>query len=105
MSDTPDNSPAKLVEDTVQRMRPVPGTVPPEAPAAVLDRLFEAWVLTSTINRLAGEAHRMALRVALVSAPFGPYGNAAEKIVQSLLTRLDQHLATLPDKSSKLDGP
>lgn len=81
---------------TISPLR-IPGAVNPEAYSIVLDRLLEAWVMSSTINRQAGEAYRMALKIATVAAPYGAHGTGVEKVLQALTKRLEQHLATLPD--------
>lgn len=94
---TPDRAPARLAGGMAPTPLRIPGAVPPEACSAALERLVEAWIMATTINRQAGEAYRMALRIAAVGAPFGAHGQAVEKIIVGMLKRLDQHLATLPD--------
>jgi hypothetical protein len=73
-----------------------PLVAPPEAGASALDRLYEAMVMAATIVRPAGDCYRLALRLAMVVAPFHPHGPAVEKLLAAMLRRLEMHLATLP---------
>lgn len=76
----------------------LPGAIPTEAHAVAIERLVEAMILTSTISPLAASTFAMMFKVANVSAPFGEHGPAVAKIVAGLGKRLENHLATLPNR-------
>jgi hypothetical protein len=109
MIDPPPNEPDHVpggaltvaTTDSVVRELRLPGRLPVEAHAVALERLMEAMVLTSTINRSAADAYMLMFKVALVAAPYGQHGPAVTRILAALAKRLETHLATL----SNAPGP
>ena len=75
----------------------VPGTISPEANSLVLERLLAAMAMVVTINRTALEPYRIAFQTAIAACRFGDQGPAVEKQLQTLLKRLDAHVAQLPN--------
>jgi hypothetical protein len=60
--------------------------------------------MLSCCDRRSGDSCRAALKVAIVAAPYGPHGQACEKLLLTLLKRFEAHLATLPNQDMR-DAP
>lgn len=80
----------------VQTLR-LPGQVPAEAYIAATEHMVNAMCFTASVNRVAAAAYLMALRTAIMAASY-TQNAPAEKVLNTMMKRLEQHLATLPNQ-------